>query len=167
MYDHQALHVMWLSLGLVLWIVLIYFEGIRDARFYSLKKENQDYVVEKFRFNIIKLEREFPLFTTTRVVMYFTIVLVKSIALFYYHNTLDVTTIIILLLSILLVPVVIFPFFHDGAYYKERNKIDGKFPDKWVTNNTKRFGLMWRIRVLGLLFAVVLVIFEICSIYHR
>ena len=166
MLDPRILHMVWLLLGLFLWMVFAAAQGIRDARFYGLKKDaDRDHLVEKFRMSIIHQSREFPLFTVERGSVYLMIILIKSIAIFYQsrYNSSDIGA---LLLCIILIPLLIFPFIHDGHYYRERNLQDGSYKDRWLTNNSIRWGMAWSLRLSLLLIALVLLAWELNVIFN-
>lgn len=99
---------------LILWIAYSLFEGFREAYYFSVKSKNGAH----------KNVDEHWFFASQR----FAVVLISSIGFFAsglgWHS---------LLLSFGLCCV--FPFFHDGMYYKTRNKLDGIYTKTWLDHS--------------------------------
>ncbi len=94
-----------------LWICYAIYEGIREAYYYHLK----------IKTNELKEYNEHPLFTYQRTIVVF-LILAPMILM---YQLFDVFVYAIALASV-------FPFIHDGFYYRTRNKLDSRIYPKGI-----------------------------------
>jgi hypothetical protein len=125
------MHLIFLIFGVIIWIVYSHIEGISKARNRYLLNAPELDVVK----NGIRWLREHNLNKTRYMkigLVYALIIGLKMIYLSYSTVDYSWVELSIMITAILLVPVCLFPFFHDTAYYKEYNrlaKVD--YPEPW------------------------------------
>lgn len=95
------------------WIAFAIVCGILEALYYS----------RVYRHKIKRIKFDHAIFTGIRIIavlplLYFT---------FSFSWQFFVGGILLMM---------VFPFFHDGAYYKMRNILDGVYPKGWIDNTT-------------------------------
>lgn len=120
-------------MALITWILYACFEGCREAFYWSLKVQT----VYKFKFN------EHVFWTIQRAVVLFTVFLASD-------------------LKTVATCVFVFPFFHDGSYYWQRNWLDNNlYTQKWFAQSETSTAVLTRffnpiIRTLSTIIGIVL-----------
>jgi len=104
------------NLTLVFFVVYSLLEGIREAYYYHSAVRSGD--VEKFNLH--------NLFWVQRLIVSISMLCIYS---FFLKN-------ILVIVSVLLSQMLIFSFFHNGAYYCTRNNLDStKYPRRFKDNS--------------------------------
>lgn len=92
------------------------FEGFREAYYFSVKSKG----------NALKNVDEHPFFAMQRMI----VLLISAIGI--YANGCGLLDTSLIFIGMCLV----FPFLHDGMYYKTRNKLDNIYPKTWLDHST-------------------------------
>lgn len=106
-----------LILSIVITVCYSILEGKREAMYYSIKSKS----------GLLPEINEHPMFSAQRGIFF---------AYMYYGFYTITNNDIDLSLASLLGLTMIFPFFHDGSYYTERNRLDGIYPKKYFDQST-------------------------------
>jgi hypothetical protein len=161
------LHPVSLITSLALWVLYACWEGRREAQFYYLlwcPELNE----KKNGVEWLKRKNLHPFFTVQRSFVYLLVVAIKCFDLIYQNEQYAWWELLVLVSASFLTPVFIFPFFHDGSYYKEYNKLSNKnYPEGWWSESVTskailEFGKYQRIALLFISF--MLVVLEVLMI---
>lgn len=123
----------------ILWMLYANWEGIREGRYWYYKYQNT-------RKNIVWVSDEHNHFSVQRTLV--VIGFLIGTANWWF----------------LAVAACMFPFFHDGAYYANRNKLNPHlYSKKWLAQSKTSTAILTRfftppVRIAGLIIAIILTI---------
>jgi hypothetical protein len=113
-----------------LWVLYATMEGMREAYYYSMKLKAVISTQKSSAFT-----KEHTMFTIQRAI------------------ALGIAAAGLISLGIagalLVIGACCFPFFHDGAYYVTRHKLDGIYPDGWFSQSTTSTAVSDKLHLFG------------------
>jgi len=132
----------------LIWIFYSLLEGYREAFYWHYKNSNSNIIKEELDIHII--------FSTQRGI----VLILIGLLLFNYFKWISILYVLSLML--------IFSFFHNGMYYKFRNKLNGSYKLGWKDQSTTSTAKMTKIMTYRnrTLFMILGFLIEIFLYFH-
>lgn len=168
LYEQSWFQFILFILSFAMWIWYACMEGIREGRYYYLRNA-PELINVRNGIRWIRTHNEHGLFTFQRGMVYLFLEIIKFSIFFFSFSTYKSWEIYFMIPIMLLLPISIFPFFHDGCYYSEYNRLSKvDYEKKWFaesTTSTAVIELTKNERITLFVFSILLLIVEMLILF--